>query len=145
MRTGLLKDLLEVVLGRSGAPLEIAFGCHRALFVGVIDLLIAIVGHRSEVTWMVLLPLLPTLSALLVLLTVVLVGVMRPLPVAASALTKVKAAPTTSSPEVCWVAMSSNTLVVFCYSRPSSWTKEWHVVPSQKAEMMSASATLGSS
>jgi hypothetical protein len=40
-----------------------------------------------------------------VFLTVVLVGMARPPPVAEPALTNMKAAPTASSPEVCQVAM----------------------------------------
>jgi hypothetical protein len=41
--------------------------------------------------------------------------------------------------------MSSNALVVFDCSWLGSWTKERHIEPSQKAEMTSALATLGSS
>jgi hypothetical protein len=64
VRTGHFKDLLKVVLGWSGAPLEIAFGCRHALFVRVLDLLIVIVGHRSEAMRAMLLSLLPTFSTL---------------------------------------------------------------------------------
>jgi hypothetical protein len=50
MRIGRFNDLLEVVPGWSGAPLEIAFGYRDALFVGVLNLLNAVVGHRNEGT-----------------------------------------------------------------------------------------------
>jgi hypothetical protein len=58
------KDLFEVVLGRSGAPLEIAFGYHHTFFVRVLNLLVAVVGHWREATQTSLLPLLLALSAL---------------------------------------------------------------------------------
>jgi hypothetical protein len=64
MRTSRLKDLLEVILVRSGAPLEIVFSCHHALFIGVLDLLIVVVGHRSKEARTALLPLPPALSTL---------------------------------------------------------------------------------
>jgi hypothetical protein len=74
-----------------------------------------------------------------------LVGAAWPLPAAVPMLPRVKVALTTTSLKACRVAMSSNSLVVFGYSRPSSRTKEQHVVPSQNAEMTSVWATLGSS
>jgi hypothetical protein len=53
-------------------------------------------------------------------LEVALVGTARPPLAAASALSRTKAAPTTSSPKACRVVMLSNSLVVFGCSRPSS-------------------------
>jgi hypothetical protein len=87
----------------------------------------------------------PPLEPFLVPLMVILRGVVQPPLTAAPTSGKVKVAPTASSPDTCQVVMSSNSLVVFGYSRPSLLTKERHVMPSQKAEMMSLSATLGSS
>jgi hypothetical protein len=144
MRTSLLKDLLEVVIGQSGAPLEIMFSYHLTLFARVLDHLVAMVRHRREAVWTVLFPFFPPLAPFLVLLMMTLVGAIRPPPTAAPVVTKVKASQTSSSPEVYRVAMLSNAFVIFGCSRPSSWTKEWHVVQSQKAEMILASATLGS-
>jgi hypothetical protein len=42
------KDLLKVVLGRSGAPLEIMFGYRHTIFVEVLNLLIVVVDHPSS-------------------------------------------------------------------------------------------------
>jgi hypothetical protein len=84
-------------------------------------------------------PFLPPLAPFLVLLTVALVGMAVP------ALARMKAAPTASSLEVCRVVISSSSLVVFGGSRPISWTKVRHIMPSQNDEMTSASATQGSS
>jgi hypothetical protein len=92
---------------------------------------------------MALLPLLLALGAFLVLLTVILVGGVQLPPAAAPALTKVKAAPTASTPEACRVAMLSNALVVFGCSLPSLWDKAWHIVPSQKVKMTPVLATQG--
>jgi hypothetical protein len=66
-------DHLKVVLGRSGAPLEITFGYCHTLFIRVLDLLIAVVGYQSEVTRMHFCPFFSPLAPFLVLLTVVLV------------------------------------------------------------------------
>jgi hypothetical protein len=66
VRTCHFKDLLEVVFGWLGSPLEITFGhCHE-LLAGVVDFLPAIVvaGHCSEVTRSMFLPLFPALSTL---------------------------------------------------------------------------------
>jgi hypothetical protein len=52
---------------------------------------------------------------------------------------KMKAAPTSSTPETCRVAMSSSSLVVFSGSRLSSCTKVRHIMPSQNTNMTLAS------
>jgi hypothetical protein len=70
-------------------------------------------GHRFF-------PFLPPLAPFLAPLMVALVGTAQSPLAAASALPRTKAAPTTFSPEVCRVAMSSSSLVVFGCSWPSS-------------------------
>jgi hypothetical protein len=64
--------------------------------------------------------LLSTLSTLLGASDCDIGGVVWPPPMAAPALAKVKAALTASSPETCWVAMLSNSMVVFGCLWPSS-------------------------
>jgi hypothetical protein len=80
---------------------EIILACHYELLVRVFDLLpnVVVVRRCGETTQAVLLPLLPTLSALLGASDGDTGGVVWP--------------PTTSSPEACRVATSSNSLAVF--------------------------------
>jgi hypothetical protein len=67
VRTGSFKNLLEVLFGWSGVPPEIVLSRRHELLVGVLDLIpeVAVVRHRGEMTWVALLPILPTLRALL--------------------------------------------------------------------------------
>jgi hypothetical protein len=67
VRIGGFKNLLEVVFGWFGAPLEITLGCRYELLIRVLDFLpgIAVVRHHGKTTREVLLPLLAALSALL--------------------------------------------------------------------------------
>jgi hypothetical protein len=81
---------------------------------------VAIGGHCSVAMWSVLLPLLSTLSALSGAFGGRLSGHGPATPAAVLTLPTVKAAPAASLQEACWVAMLSNTLVVFGCSWPSS-------------------------
>jgi hypothetical protein len=94
VRTCCFKNLLKVVFGQSGAPLEITFSSCHELFIGVLDFLpdATVVGHRSEAAQMVLLPLLSALSPPFGASDGVIGGMAWPLPMDVPLLSKVKVA-----------------------------------------------------
>jgi hypothetical protein len=122
MRTSWFEKFLEVTFGWPSLPLEVTFGSHYALLAGVIGFLIAttITGYNGDAMGHRFCPFSPPLVPFLAPLTVALVGMARPLLVTALVLPRMKAAPTASLSEECWVAMSSSSLVVFGCLRPSS-------------------------
>jgi hypothetical protein len=82
---------------------------------------------------------------LFVLLLVATVDAPRPPPEAAFLLLCKKIASTASSPEVCLVAMSRSSLVVFGCSWPISCTRVHQVMPDQNADITSVLDIFGSS
>jgi hypothetical protein len=66
VQTGCFKNLLKMVFGWSGSPLEITFGSCHELLTGVVGFfpVTVIASHCSEAMESVLLPLLSALSAL---------------------------------------------------------------------------------
>jgi hypothetical protein len=125
--------------------LEIALGGRDIPLVGVVSFssppssLATTAMHRGCHFY----PFLPPLAPFLMPLAMALNGATQPPLAAAFVLPRMKAVPTASSLEACQVAVSSISLVVFSYSRPSLCTKVRHVVPSQNTEKTLASATLG--
>jgi hypothetical protein len=93
----IMVKFLKVVFGRLSLPLEVMFGSRYKPLTGAADFC----------------PFLPPLVPFLVLLTVALVGAARPPLATIPTLPRMKAATTTSLLEVCRVAMSSSSLVVF--------------------------------
>jgi hypothetical protein len=67
MRTGRLKEFLEVVFEWPSSQLKITFDSHYEPLAGVVGFCptTVVTGHYSQVMWSVLLPLLATLSAFL--------------------------------------------------------------------------------
>jgi hypothetical protein len=108
-----------VVLQLPHLALEIMFGGCDILLIGVVSFLIVavIIGCNNDMPVALLLPLLATLGTLpLVPLTVALDGAARLALAVALVLPRTKVAPIASSPEVCRVAISSSSLVVFSCS-----------------------------
>jgi hypothetical protein len=122
MRTNHFKKFLKVVFERPSLPLEVVFGSRYKPITGVVSFrpATAIAAHYGKVMQSALLPLLATLPLLLDPLTVPLVGTARPSLAVIPMLLRMKAAPATSSPEMCQVAMLSGSVVVIGYSQPSS-------------------------
>jgi hypothetical protein len=118
MQTCHLKKLLEVVLGRSRMPFEVALGSHYETPARVIDFfsIIVVAGHCGKATRSVLLPLLAALSVFPTALDGGLVGMARPLQAVVPSLPRMETTPTASSSEACRVTMLSSSLVVFGYS-----------------------------
>jgi hypothetical protein len=88
--------------------------------------------------WMTLLPLRPTLSALFGAFDGGTGGSFLATANSHTRVNQSKGGPNSLVTRGMSVTLLSNALMVFVSSRPSSWTKEWHVVPSQKADMTSA-------
>jgi hypothetical protein len=115
VRTAGFKNLLQVVFGWSGAPLEITLA---AALNSSLEFSISF----PMLLWFIIMvrrygrhfcPIFPPLAPFLVPLTVKLGGVVQPPPAAAPTSAKVKTAPMASSPEACRVVMSSYSLAIF--------------------------------
>jgi hypothetical protein len=96
-----------MVLRLSRLMHQIAFVRRDILLDGVISFLVVaiITGHNGNAPGTLLLPFLPPLTSFLAPLTTTLDGVAQPALAAAFMLPRTNAAPTTSSPEACRVAI----------------------------------------
>jgi hypothetical protein len=121
MWTNHFKKFLKVVFERPSLPLEVMFGNRYEPLTGVVGFrpTTAITAHYGKVMRSALLPLLATLAHFLEPLTAALVGTARPSLAVIPMLLRMKAAPATSSREMCRVAMLSGSVVVIGCSQPS--------------------------
>jgi hypothetical protein len=124
---GSFEKLLKMIHRLPRLAFKITLGSSNELLIGVTGVLIVVTfvvasGNRDSLGPLLWPPLVTSGTTLLTLVSC-FGSPPQPLPGAAFPLLCTKMAPTTSSPEVCLVAMSSRSFVVFGWSRLSSCTR----------------------